>query len=208
MRNAIKCLAGMTLMTLCTLPVSTVQAKPLFSKTFSYFAIQGVTAEDLDRELASKGPLVKSTGSRHPGETQIKFGGSAKYLEKGGSCRVQDAQVTVQSKIFLPTWKNRKHATPQLAMIWDALSSDIRRHEERHAEIARQHGAQLELTLKSLSPEKTCETMRKVVAATTDRAVQAHDEDQIRFDRTEAINFEQRLARLIDARTQSVSKQK
>jgi len=138
-------LSALLCSTLCLTLSTQAEAKTLFSKTFSYFSIGGMTAEDLDRELSSKGPFASSTGSRHPGETQIKFSGSAQYLEKKGSCRIQDAQVKVVSKIFLPTWKNRNRASPDLRLIWDALASDIKRHEERHAEIALQHARMLEI---------------------------------------------------------------
>lgn len=175
-------------------------AETIVTKSFAYFAINGATAADLDRELATKGPLVSSTGNRHPGETQIRFGGSATYLEKPGNCRVKSAQISVKTKIFLPTWKNRNKADANLAIIWDALSSDIKRHEERHVEIAHQHASNLEQTLRNLPPEPSCKAMREKVAQMTDRAIVDHDKDQMRFDRSEAINFESRLSRLISSR--------
>ena len=111
--------------------------------------------------------------------------------------------MKVVSKIFLPNWKNRNRASPELALIWDALSSDIRRHEERHAEIALQHAKLLEAALKALPPEKTCESMRDEVAKATGAAIADHDQDQQRFDRTEAINFSARMQRLINTRMES-----
>ena len=202
------CLSALLCSSLWLIPSTQADAKTLFSKTFSYFSIGGLTATDLDRELSTKGPFASSTGSRHPGETQIKFGGSAKYLEKNGSCRIQDAQVNVVSKIFLPTWKNRNRATPDLALIWDALASDIKRHEERHAEIALQHAKALESTIKALPAETTCAAMRAEVAKVTDIAISEHDRDQQRFDKTEAINFSARMERLITTRMESASRKK
>jgi predicted secreted Zn-dependent protease len=184
------------------------QAKPLFAKTYTYFAVHGQTAEELDRDLNSKGPQAGSTGIRHPGETQIKFGGSAQYIEKAGSCRVKDAQITVRTKIVLPTWKNRQHASPGLALIWDVLSSDIKRHEERHAEIAHQHAKALEVAIKDLPPRKNCETMRAEVERVTEKAVAKHDLDQQRFDKTEAINFQARMNRLMTQRIKQIASKK
>ena len=42
-------------------------------KTYSYFAIGGRTLDDIETQLSKHGPQVKSTGSRHPGETQMAF---------------------------------------------------------------------------------------------------------------------------------------
>jgi predicted secreted Zn-dependent protease len=184
------------------------QAKPLFAKTYTYFAVHGQTAEELDRELNSKGPKTGSSGTRHPGETQIKFGGSAQYFETAGSCRVKDAQISVATKIVLPTWKNANKASPSLALIWDVLSSDIKRHEERHAEIAHQHAKALEVAIKTLPPRKNCETMRAEVERVTEKAVATHDLDQQRFDKSEAINFQSRMNRLMTQRIKQIASKK
>lgn len=208
MLKAMKLMAFLLIACSWILPSGDAAAKTLFSKTFSYFPIGGSTAQELDRELATKGPKSRATGNRHPGITQIKFSGTAKYMETPGKCQVQDAQVMVVSKIFLPSWKNRKHANAGLGLVWDALASDIKRHEERHAEIALQHARGLESTLKNLRAEKNCEAMRARVAMATDKAITAHDKDQQRFDKSEAINFQARMTRLINTRIETQSNKK
>lgn len=208
MRELSKLLAISLVFSLWVMPIGGAEAKTLFSKTYSYFPIRGSTAQDLDRELATKGPKSNATGMRHPGITRIKFSGSAQYVETPGKCRVQDAQVKVVSNIFLPSWKNRKNAPAGLGLIWDALSSDIKRHEERHAEIAMQHAKGLESALKNLRAEKNCDAMRARVAMATDKAIEAHDRDQRRFDKSEAINFQARMTRLINTRIESQSNKK
>ncbi len=175
-------------------------AETIVRKSISYFQIGGTTAEDLDRELARRGPETRTTGSRHPGATQIRFGGEITYLQQGNRCRVGETNVTLNTRIILPSWKNRKKAKGDLALIWDALSSDIKRHEERHAEIARQYARQLEKALKKLRPERDCDRMQQKVAETTDKIISAHDSAQVEFDRVEAVNFENRLIRILDYR--------
>ena len=53
----------------------TTEAETIVRKSISYFQIGGTTAEELDRELERRGPMTRASGSRHPGATQIKFGG-------------------------------------------------------------------------------------------------------------------------------------
>ncbi len=187
----------MALAALATLALPPAHAETITSKSFAYFSVGGRTAAELDEELSKRGPMMKHSGSRHPGATKIKWGGSVTYVRHGKRCAVGEAKVTLSTQIILPRWKNRKRATPSLALIWDTLASDIKRHEERHAEIARNHARALERTLKRLRPEADCERMQARVDRVTADAVTKHDADQARFDRIESKNFNDRMTRLL-----------
>ncbi len=175
-------------------------AEPAISKNYSYFRIGGRTAEDLDKELEKRGPMTRASGHRHPGATEIKFGGDATYVEKGGNCSIGGARVTLRTRIILPRWSNRGRASDDLRFIWDTLSADIKRHEERHAEIARNHARQLERELLALPSQTSCDALEKRVADTTRRILEAHDREQLRFDQVEAANFDSRMMRLLQYR--------
>ncbi|MCD2182030.1 DUF922 domain-containing protein [Rhizobium sp. TRM96647] len=179
---------------------ATARAETLTNKTFSYFSVGGKTAAELDDELSKRGPKMKNTGSRHPGATRIRFGGSVTYVRRGGKCHVGDAKVTLSTNIILPRWKHRRTASKSLGLVWDTLSSDIKRHEERHAEIARNHARDLEKQLKALRPDKDCDRLQAKVDRVTAAAVEAHDKDQARFDRVESYNFNERMLRLLTHR--------
>lgn len=181
------------------------QSETIVRKSISYFQIGGRTAADLDDELARKGPFTEATGNRHPGATQIRFGGDLTYTKRGTRCAVEDATVTLETKIILPRWKNRKRASPEMAMIWDALSADIKRHEERHAEIARQHAKLLEKRLLKLRPERDCDRLQAKVTKVTDEVTRAHDMAQVEFDRIESHNFEDRMLRILRHRAGKAS---
>jgi predicted secreted Zn-dependent protease len=181
---------------LCVVPAA-ASAEPVITKTYSYFRIGGRTAEDLDRELEKRGPVTRNTGHRHPGATEIKFGGEVTYMDRGGRCSVGGARVTLRTHIILPRWSNRNRTTADLAFIWDTLSADIKRHEERHAEIARTHARQLERELLDLLSDGSCDALEKQVADTTRQVLQSHDRQQLRFDQVEAANFDSRMMRLL-----------
>ena len=187
----------MALAALTTLVFQPARAETITSKTFAYFSVGGRTAAELDEELSKRGPMMKHSGSRHPGATKIKWGGSVTYVRRGERCAVGEAKVTLSTQIILPRWKNRKRATASLTLIWDTLSADIKRHEERHAEIARNHARALERTLKQLRPEADCERMQARVDRVTADAVSKHDADQARFDKSESKNFNERMMRLL-----------
>ena len=203
MKTVARLMALGALGALACLAFQSARAETITSKSFAYFSVGGHTAAELDEELSKRGPVMMHNGSRHPGATKIKWGGSVTYVKRGNRCAVGDAKVTLSTKIILPRWKNRKRATPSLALIWDTLSADIKRHEERHAEIARNHARELERTLKRLPPEADCERMQARVDRATADAVSKHDADQARFDKVESKNFNDRMMRLLTHRLKS-----
>lgn len=192
---------------LVTLAISVVAlptaGETIISKSITYFSIGGRTASDLDREMTRRGPLSQTTGRRHPGATQIKFNGSATFVGKNGRCYIGGAKVSLSTKLVLPRWSNRRKATKEMALLWDTLASDIKRHEERHAEIARTHARQLEKTILALPSTRGCPVLKAKVNRVSQEAMVAHDKDQQRFDRIEAVNFENRMIRLLRHRIAS-----
>ncbi|MCV9996859.1 DUF922 domain-containing protein [Pararhizobium sp. YC-54] len=187
-------------------PSSTAYAETVVNKSITYFSIGGRTAEELDQALSAHGPMMKTSGSRHPGATKIRFGGTVTYVKRGDRCAVGSAKVTLSTRLILPRWKNRRKANRDLGLVWDTLSSDIKRHEERHAEIARNHARKLEKDFLLLKPEADCERMQARVARLSETAIQDHDRDQARFDRMEAANFDRRMIRLLQYRLDAITK--
>ncbi len=177
------------------------------SKTYSYFTIGGTTLEDIERELKVRGPKVQSTGSRHPGATRMEFSTRIGYGEKNGRCSVIQADVQVKADMILPRWNRRARADDDTRLIWDTLSADIKRHEESHVVIARNHAREMEQELKQIRGVKSCALAQKKVEETTARVLAKHDSEQERFDRIEGINFESRLMRLIRYRLERIEAQ-
>lgn len=175
-------------------------ADVIASKSYSYFDIRGKTADELDRELSRRGPTSSGSSARHPGATKIRFGGEATYIQDNGRCRVGNVKVTVHTQIILPRWNSRRGASKELSMIWDALSSDIKRHEERHAEIARTQARVMERAIRALPPQRNCGAMQELVSNESARGIEEHDRQQAQFDRVEAVNFQKRMLRLLNNR--------
>ena len=173
-------------------------------KTYSYFSIGGSTLEDIEKQLSKHGPQVKSTGSRHPGATQMAFTTRISYATQAGSCRIADAAVTVKVKVILPEWRRPRKADPDVKLFWDTLSADIKRHEERHVEIAKNYGRELENALKATYPRADCDTAKAKAAEITAAVLARHDRAQVQFDRVESVNFESRILRLMRYRIQRI----
>lgn len=173
-------------------------------KTYRYFPIGGRTLEDIEAQLSKHGPEVKSTGLRHPGATQMAFTTRIEYAETANSCRIANAVVTVKVKVILPKWRQPRGTDADVRLFWDTLSADIKRHEERHVEIAKNHARELEDALKATYPQKDCQMAKAKAAEITAAALARHDQDQMRFDRVEGVNFESRILRLLRYRVQRI----
>ena len=185
---------------LCALAFAAPADAASIAKTYSYFSIGGSTLEEIESELSSRGPQVKSTGRRHPGATQMEFTTRLGFKEAKGGCSVVPADVTVAAKVILPRWKKRSGADEDVKFVWDTLSADIKRHEESHVLIAKNHARELEHSLKALTGQKDCKTAQAKAKAITNELLARHDAAQDRFDRIEGINFESRLLRLLQYR--------
>jgi predicted secreted Zn-dependent protease len=186
--------------------VPTANAASLHRK-YAYFTIHGNTAADLDRELRRRGPYLESDREHHAGAATMRFETTVKYALRGHTCRIVKADVTLRVTVTLPRWRtSRPPADPYLAIVWDVLSHDIRRHEEEHVRIAHDHANRLERSLRRLRPTKGCDALKRKVQQTTRIELARDDRAQSAFDRRERANFRSRFKRLLDERVKTLKR--
>jgi predicted secreted Zn-dependent protease len=175
------------------------------AKSYSYFSIGGSTLDEIENQLSRRGPEVKGTGHRHPGATRMAFTTRLGYGGKPGSCRIVSAEVTVKVKIILPKWRHPRKADADVRLFWYTLASDIKRHEESHVVIAKNHARKLEDALKASGRQPDCATAKAKAKEITARILAEHDRAQERFDRVELINFQSRMLRLLRYRMEQIA---
>ena len=175
------------------------------AKTYSYFSIGGSTLEEIQQQLDVRGPKVKTTGRRHPGATQMEFTSKVGYAERDGGCAIAKANVTVKAKIILPRWTRPGRAEEDVRLVWDTLSSDIKRHEESHVVIAKNHARLLEQALLAIGKQRDCKTAQAKAKEVTQTILAKHDRAQVEFDRVEGLNFERRIIRLLRYRMERIA---
>lgn len=170
------------------------------NKTYSYFSIGGTTLDEIQEELSKRGPHVQSTGARHPGATRMEFNTRLGYSQGDRGCQIVSAAVSVKAKVILPRWKRSSKAEADTKFIWATLESDIKRHEESHVVIAKNHARLLEQKLLAIGRQKTCAIAAEKAEQVNQKVLAQHDAEQQRFDKIEGINFEKRLMRLLKYR--------
>ena len=89
--------------------------------------------------------------------------------------------------------------------IWETLERDVKRHEERHAEIAVTYVKRMEMAVRNLGTRRTCKQLEDAVAATTQRYLAEHESEQRAFDRQEAREMDFRLKRQLRDRLRAGS---
>jgi predicted secreted Zn-dependent protease len=183
--------------------VSPVSAASV-AKTYSYFSIGGATLDEIQTELDIRGPKVKTTGRRHPGATQMEFVSRIGYAKGPKGCSIAKATVTVKAKVILPRWRRPRGADQDVRLVWDTLSADIKRHEESHVVIAKNHARELEQALNAIPRQADCKEAQEKAAAATQKVLARHDRAQVQFDRVEGINFERRIVRLLRYRLEKM----
>lgn len=183
-----------------------VAAAASLSKSYSYFTIGGSTLSQIEEQLKSRGPQLDSTGQRHPGATSMEFKTKIDYSDSNGWCRIDKAEVGLKAAVTLPRWRAERQAKQDVRLIWNILERDIKRHEESHIIIAKNHARELETSLRALPRKRECAELQSMAEATTQRLLAKHDAAQLKFDRIEAINFESRLMRLLDYRLEQMER--
>lgn len=167
------------------------------SKVYHYYKIGGSSLEEIEKELEVRGPELETTGLRHPGATRMEFTTRVTYGQQGRRCRVVEASVHVDAEMILPLWNRRNRSDQETRLIWDTLSADIKRHEEAHITIAKNHAREIEQALMLINNQHDCDSAQIKAQQTADRILEKHDREQTRFDRIESTNFESRLLRLL-----------
>jgi predicted secreted Zn-dependent protease len=113
--------------------------------------------------------------------------------------------VTVKARIILPRWTRPRRADASVRLIWDTLASDIKRHEESHVIIAKNHARMLEQALLKIPEQSDCQAAKAEVKKITKKILARHDRAQTEFDRIESVNFESRILRLLRYRMERMA---
>jgi predicted secreted Zn-dependent protease len=178
------------------------------SKTYSYFSVGGSTLEDIQRQLDARGPEVRTDGHRHAGAVQMTFVSRVSYQNSTNGCSIAAASVTVRAKIILPHWHGARPTDPGVRLVWDTLSSDIKRHEETHVMIAKNHARTLEQSLLAIRRQPDCEAAVAKAIKVTEKVLAKHNAAQAEFDRIEGVTWESRMTRLLQYRIKLMSQGK
>ncbi|MFZ2099590.1 MAG: DUF922 domain-containing protein [Oricola sp.] len=159
--------------------------------TTTYYTISGSTGADLDREIASKGPLKGHAMA----SAAIKFVPVAiAYDKSDGMCRFGEASFRIEANVTLPRWRAHAASDADLRVAWKFLAKYAREHEQVHVAIAEKYARKIGAELKALPAQKDCDRLDDAAERVLKRNKRDHNRDQLAFDAAE----QKRLGTLFD----------
>ncbi len=155
-----------------------------------YYAVNGSTSQQLDRELRRKGPL----NGHALASAAIRFEPVALAQQESAlGCSFKTAKFRVDANITLPRWINKSQSRDRdLRRAWDGLSKYARLHEQTHVKIAETYAKLLGNALIAIPPQRSCERLDRQSKKVVDKIYRSHDKAQQQFDADE----QRRLAAL------------
>jgi len=155
------------------LPVrATVQTAP--------YRVTGHSMESLLDALRAGGPRVD--GDIFFGLTSTSLSYRFAYRERAGLCETTDARVELDVTITLPEWQAPPSAPFELRRDWQRFAQALRRHEERHRDLAIEHAHTLRRAVEGLRAP-TCDAVAALAADRAERAQAAAEAAHASYDR-------------------------
>lgn len=147
--------AGVVLAVLCVLPA---EARPVHSTKYSYYSINGDSAEEIYGAMLRKGPRVN--GAKAYAATSATTTQDGR-MAQGGSCRIEAYRLTIDFVIRLPKIRNERVLPPADRRHWQQFAAFLKKHEETHRAIWIDCATELERQVKAIHVKSCAEADRR-----------------------------------------------
>lgn len=130
-----------------------------------FYQIYGVTLNDISGQLGSCGP--KYEGESFAGMTTDYINWT--YLmrfDASGSCRVDNAAVGVNVRIYYPKWDAPENASASTRERWDNMIGNLHVHEEGHRQIDYNGASKIFNTISAITAS-SCNEVETIVIGET-----------------------------------------
>ncbi len=133
----------------------------------SPYRVTGHSVESLLASLREAGPRVH--GDIFFGLTSTSLSYRFGYRERAGLCETTNARVDLDVTITLPEWQSTPSAPYELRRDWQRFSQALRRHEERHRDLAVEHAHAVRRAVDGLRAP-TCDAVAALAAQRAEQA--------------------------------------
>lgn len=160
--------------------VPTAEAKPVTN--YTHYLIAGESAESLYRSMLRKGPHVG--GGKAYASTKMVPAISAKTVQTGTGCRIENFQVDMTFTIRLPQLRKSASVDPSLRKSFSRFYEFAKKHEETHRSIWLKCAAEAEAQVNKVMA-KTCSEAETRGLAIVEKVAQRCDLRHVAFDDAE-----------------------
>jgi predicted secreted Zn-dependent protease len=165
-----------------TVSVLPAQAAVDVNDQVERYAIEGTTAQDLRREMNTKGPQGTG-GRRFDGYTRWYVSWRYQYKRTDGGCAIASVATNVKSTITLPQWRNEDRADSATRAQWSRYLSALDLHEQGH----RRHGVdaahEIDAAIAAMPPAGSCDALGANANALGMRILQKYQQRDLDYDR-------------------------
>ena len=151
-------------------------------ETIGYYDVTGSSYGAVRSALDRLGPKDEAG---KPFDAFTKWGVSYewKYLQTATSCTLTAFGSTLDVEILLPRWV-QPSAEPELASRWNEYLLALTRHERGHAWFGRRAAEAIELEVRQIGPEPTCDALGDAVRRNADRVIERFRREERDYDHT------------------------
>ena len=157
----------LTIFMICVISYGIVNlafSAPLVHIGASSYSILGQSSLILSAEMDAKGPLGED-GKIHPAKTKWDLQWRFKQKEVNARCAVDSVQVSLGITHTKPVWRDKSEASQSLTDRWDAFENALRKIQKQHVDLAMEAAKEIEESVLSVTPQKTCEELETMVGA-------------------------------------------
>jgi len=147
---------------ICTLLVCLIclvnlpaRAAPQIDLKTVHYEVKAETTEELRRELDAKAPIRIGSEPFH-GKTTWRVQWSVRWILKNASCRVRNAETSVNITITLPKWLGYESAEAKVKVQWDQYYEYLVNHHNWIKNQAIKAGEELEREILDMEPRPNC----------------------------------------------------
>ncbi|MDB4948669.1 MAG: hypothetical protein JWM27_1318 [Gemmatimonadetes bacterium] len=147
---------------------------------YHFYRVEGGNARDISRSMQARRPWRDGSGST--GLTVWNVSWQARWVQAGPTCRAESTDVWLQVDVFLPEWRPRSDAGPQVAADWQAYVAALAVHEAGHVGIASSAASAVSRALDEFSAP-ACIGMRAHMRAEVERILDEYRGRDRSYDR-------------------------
>ena len=158
-------------------------AKVTIKERTTTYSVSGKTGKDIYQQIVRKGPKLRGRKGAHVATTTFNYDfRNIRTAIRGNRCVVTNIDVVMNFVYRTPKWTGR--GSPEVRRAWKAFEGHIRRHEDKHRDIAIEYARRLESGALRLTGDvrRGCSDFRAKAESLGRRERAWHDRKQQAFD--------------------------
>jgi len=138
------------------------------SVSTEYYSVYGNTREEINQSLQANGPIGES-GKTVTALTKSDLQWHINFLMDDSSCQITSVTVKEEITYILPKLEDIEYLEPELALRWKKFMIAVERHESSHRMITETSASKMEMSLRNMGPEESCDKLKTSANTIGDR---------------------------------------